>query len=590
MKRFFISFLGSLTAIWVSVILLGIGIFVTMMMMIASMASGTGAVQVKPNSVFCLDLGISVCEYPQSMSLMDHLYSRDFTENVVLGDIVEAIDRASKDEDIKGMYIKCGDGISAGMTQIAVISDAVKRFRKAGKWVYAYGDDIAQSDYVIACEADSIFMNPQGSVNIHGLGSSTMYYKGLMDKLDVTMQIAKVGTYKSAVEPYMVTEPSEASKEQQTLFLGNMWKVIKDRIITARNVDSTAIDNWANSFSIMNDKAWFLSEKIVDAEIYRHQMEDKLKAKVKCKKEDDINFVSPSDYLASGRNVPEKGKARIAVYYAEGEINDSGESGIVGDKVCKDILKLAEEKEIDALVLRVNSPGGSAFASEQIWEALEQFKTLTGKPFYVSMSDYAASGGYYISCGADRIYADPLTLTGSIGIFGMLPNASGLLKNKLGVNVVSVATNPEGVMPSMFQGLTPYQMEAFQKNVERGYELFVSRVAKGRGMTVDAVKAVAEGRVWDGKEALGKGLVDKIGNLDAVLTDLAAELKVKDYEVKKYPEVEQDFWSQMLKIGSNVKMHIIEDELGDNFELWYMLQRLQNMAPIQARMDYITVK
>ena len=411
-----------------------------------------------------------------------------------------------------------------------------------------------------------------------------------MDKLDVTMQIAKVGTYKSAVEPYMVTEPSEASKEQQTLFLGNMWKVIKDRIITARNVDSTAIDNWANSFSIMNDKAWFLSEKIVDAEIYRHQMEDKLKAKVKCKKEDDINFVSPSDYLASGRNVPEKGKARIAVYYAEGEINDSGESGIVGDKVCKDILKLAEEKEIDALVLRVNSPGGSAFASEQIWEALEQFKTLTGKPFYVSMSDYAASGGYYISCGADRIYADPLTLTGSIGIFGMLPNASGLLKNKLGVNVVSVATNPEGVMPSLFQGLTPYQMEAFQKNVERGYELFVSRVAKGRGMTVDAVKAVAEGRVWDGKEALGKGLVDKIGNLDAVLTDLAAELKVKDYEVKKYPEVEQDFWSQMLKIGSNVKMHIIEDELGDNFELWYMLQRLQNMAPIQARMDYITVK
>ena len=590
MKRFFISFLGSLTAIWVSVILLGIGIFVTMMMMIASMASGTGAVQVKPNSVFCLDLGISVCEYPQSMSLMDHLYSRDFTENVVLGDIVEAIDRASKDEDIKGMYIKCGDGISAGMTQIAVISDAVKRFRKAGKWVYAYGDDIAQSDYVIACEADSIFMNPQGSVNIHGLGSSTMYYKGLMDKLDVTMQIAKVGTYKSAVEPYMVTEPSEASKEQQTLFLGNMWKVIKDRIITARNVDSTAVDNWANSFSIMNDKAWFLSEKIVDAEIYRHQMEDKLKAKVNCKKEDDINFVSPSDYLASGRNVPEKGKARIAVYYAEGEINDSGESGIVGDKVCKDILKLAEEKEIDALVLRVNSPGGSAFASEQIWEALEQFKTLTGKPFYVSMSDYAASGGYYISCGADRIYADPLTLTGSIGIFGMLPNASGLLKNKLGVNVVSVATNPEGVMPSLFQGLTPYQMEAFQKNVERGYELFVSRVAKGRGMTVDAVKAVAEGRVWDGKEALGKGLVDKIGNLDAVLTDLAAELKVKDYEVKKYPEVEQDFWSQMLKIGSNVKMHIIEDELGDNFELWYMLQRLQNMAPIQARMDYITVK
>ena len=590
MKRFFISFLGSLTAIWVSVILLGIGIFVTMMMMIASMASGTGAVQVKPNSVFCLDLGISVCEYPQSMSLMDHLYSRDFTENVVLGDIVEAIDRASKDEDIKGMYIKCGDGISAGMTQIAVISDAVKRFRKAGKWVYAYGDDIAQSDYVIACESDSIFMNPQGSVNIHGLGSSTMYYKGLMDKLDVTMQIAKVGTYKSAVEPYMVTEPSEASKEQQTLFLGNMWKVIKDRIITARNVDSTAVDNWANSFSIMNDKAWFLSEKIVDAEIYRHQMEDKLKAKVNCKKEDDINFVSPSDYLASGRNVPEKGKARIAVYYAEGEINDSGESGIVGDKVCKDILKLAEEKEIDALVLRVNSPGGSAFASEQIWEALEQFKTLTGKPFYVSMSDYAASGGYYISCGADRIYADPLTLTGSIGIFGMLPNASGLLKNKLGVNVVSVATNPEGVMPSLFQGLTPYQMEAFQKNVERGYELFVSRVAKGRGMTVDAVKAVAEGRVWDGKEALGKGLVDKIGNLDAVLTDLAAELKVKDYEVKKYPEVEQDFWSQMLKIGSNVKMHIIEDELGDNFELWYMLQRLQNMAPIQARMDYITVK
>ena len=590
MKKFFISFLGALTAIWVSVLLLGIATFVTVLIMLVSTFGGEKQADIKKNSVICLDMGMSVDEYAQSTSLLSRLYSRDFEDHVALSEIVEAIDRASTDKNIAGMYIKCDDEISAGLTQLRAISDAVARFRKAGKWVMAYGDTMSQGDYIVAAEADSLFINPEGMIEIHGLASQGMYYKDAMDKFGVEMQVVKVGTYKSAVEPYILNAPSEPAREQTMLFMTNMWNNITERIAKLRGVDAKAVNCWADSLCAFKQSSYYKSEKIVDGIAYRHEFMEKIKNKVGVKKIEDINFVSPQEYYATGRNMPETGKTKIAVYYAEGEIVDDGESGIVGNTVVKDILKLAEDDDISGLVLRVNSPGGSAFASEQIWEALEQFKKITGKPFYVSMGDYAASGGYYISCGADKIYADPLTLTGSIGIFGMIPNISGLTKGKIGVNMVTTATNPQGQTPSMWAPMTEFQRQSLQAYVDRGYETFVGRVAKGRKMTVDQVKTIAEGRVWDGQEALKIKLVDKLGDLDAAVKDMAAALKVEKFKVVKYPEVEADVWGGLFELGKTIKAHILGEELGEAADIYNNLKSLQNMAPVQARMEYVTIR
>ena len=590
MKKFFISFLGALTAIWVSVLLLGIATFVSVLIMLASTFAGNTQVDIKKNSVICLDLSMSVAEYAQTTSLLSRLYSNDFEDHVILSEIVEGIDRAAKDKDIAGMYIKCDGEISAGLTQLRAISDAVARFRKAGKWVLAYGDTMSQGDYVIAAEADSLFINPEGMVDIHGLASQGMYYKDAMDKFGVEMQVVKVGTYKSAVEPYLLNGPSEPAREQTMLFMTNMWSNITERLAKLRGVDTKAVNCWADSLCAFKKPDYYKDEKIVDGIAYRHDFMDKIKAKVGAEKIEDINFIAPQEYYASGRNMPDTGKTKIAVYYAEGEIVDDGETGIVGNKVVKDLLELADNEDISGLILRVNSPGGSAFASEQIWEALEQFKKISGKPFYVSMGDYAASGGYYISCGAEKIYADPLTLTGSIGIFGMIPNISGLTKDKIGVNMVTTATNPTGQTPTMWAPMTDFQRKQLQAYVDRGYETFVGRVAKGRKMTVDQVKTIAEGRVWDGKEALKIKLVDKLGDLDTALKDMAAALKVEKYEVVKYPAMETDVWGGLFALGKTVKAHILGEELGEAADIYRNLKSLQNMAPVQARMEYVTIR
>ena len=590
MKKFFISFLGALTAIWVSVLLLGIATFVSVLIMLASTFAGNTQVDIKKNSVICLDLSMSVAEYAQSTSLLSRLYSNDFEDHAILSEIVEGIDRAAKDKDIAGMYIKCDGEISAGLTQLRAISDAVARFRKAGKWVLAYGDTMSQGDYVIAAEADSLFINPEGMVDIHGLASQGMYYKDAMDKFGVEMQVVKVGTYKSAVEPYLLNGPSEPAREQTMLFMTNMWSNITERLAKLRGVDTKAVNCWADSLCAFKKPDYYKDEKIVDGIAYRHDFMDKIKAKVGAEKIEDINFIAPQEYYASGRNMPDTGKTKIAVYYAEGEIVDDGETGIVGNKVVKDLLELADNEDISGLILRVNSPGGSAFASEQIWEALEQFKKISGKPFYVSMGDYAASGGYYISCGAEKIYADPLTLTGSIGIFGMIPNISGLTKDKIGVNMVTTATNPTGQTPTMWAPMTDFQRKQLQAYVDRGYETFVGRVAKGRKMTVDQVKTIAEGRVWDGKEALKIKLVDKLGDLDTALKDMAAALKVEKYEVVKYPAMETDVWGGLFALGKTVKAHILGEELGEAADIYRNLKSLQNMAPVQARMEYVTIR
>lgn len=580
------SFLGTVAGIFVSGFLISIGLFILTVMAIVSSATHS-EYSVKDKSILYLDLSREIVEQPASLDIMAKL-TNDGPSADVLYNIIDAIDAAADDDRIKGIFIDA-NGSSAGTAQRKAIIDALRRFKKSGKWIYSYGDVYSQGDYYIAASAsDSLYINPLASVDIHGLGGRMMFFKNLLDKIGVEMQVVKVGTYKSAVEPFILTEPSAASIEQQQLYLGNLWKDIRASIAKGRKVSADSVNAWANSFSFTFDATQIIRKRIADASAYRHEFIDKLKELTDIDKDDDLRLVTPAQYVTSK---PHKShKTTIAVLYASGDITESGKDGIASDRLVPEILELAENDDIDGLILRVNSGGGSAFASEQIWEALGEFKEMTGKPFYVSMSDYAASGGYYISCGADKIYAEPVTITGSIGIFGLIPNIRGLVTDKLGVTTYPISTNPAGAQTDIFAPMTESQRAGMQSYVDRGYELFVKRVAGGRKKTVDQIKAIAEGRVWDGREALRIGLVDKLGGLDTALADMAKELGVESWSVERYPKTEDDVLTALLMMSDRMEQSALERKLGDVAEIYRTIESIRQYQGVQARMQPVVIE
>lgn len=586
MKQFFMSFLGTVAGIFVSGFLISIGLFILTVMAIVSSATHS-EYSVKDKSILYLDLSREIVEQPASLDIMAKL-TNDGPSADVLYNIIDAIDAAADDDRIKGIFIDA-NGSSAGTAQRKAIIDALRRFKKSGKWIYSYGDVYSQGDYYIAASAsDSLYINPLASVDIHGLGGRMMFFKNLLDKIGVEMQVVKVGTYKSAVEPFILTGPSAASIEQQQLYLGNLWKDIRASIAKGRKVSADSVNAWANSFSFTFDATQLIRKRIADASAYRHEFIDKLKELTDIDKDDDLRLVTPAQYVTSK---PHKShKTTIAVLYASGDITESGKDGIASDRLVPEILELAENDDIDGLILRVNSGGGSAFASEQIWEALGEFKEMTGKPFYVSMSDYAASGGYYISCGADKIYAEPVTITGSIGIFGLIPNIRGLVTDKLGVTTYPISTNPAGAQTDIFAPMTESQRAGMQSYVDRGYELFVKRVAGGRKKTVDQIKAIAEGRVWDGREALRIGLVDKLGGLDTALADMAKELGVESWSVERYPKTEDDVLTALLMMSDRMEQSALERKLGDVAEIYRTIESIRQYQGVQARMQPVVIE
>ena len=586
MKQFFMSFLGTVAGIFVSGFLISIGLFILTVLAIVSSATHS-EYSVKDKSILYLDLSREIVEQPASLDLMATL-TNDGPSADVLYNIIDAIDAAADDDRIKGIFIDA-NGSSAGTAQRKAIVDALQRFKKSGKWIYSYGDVYSQGDYYIAASAsDSLYINPLASVDIHGLGGRMMFFKNLLDKIGVEMQVVKVGTYKSAVEPFILTEPSAASIEQQQLYLDNLWKDIRTSIAKGRKVSADSVNAWANSLSFTFDASQIIKKRIADASAYRHEFIDKLKEKTGIDKDNDLRLVTPAQYITSKSH--KSHKTTIAVLYASGDITESGKDGIASDRLVPEILELAENDDIDGLILRVNSGGGSAFASEQIWEALGEFKEMTGKPFYVSMSDYAASGGYYISCGADKIYAEPVTITGSIGIFGLIPNIRGLVTDKLGVTTYPVSTNPAGAQPDIFAPMTENQRAGMQSYVDRGYELFVKRVADGRKKTVAQIKTIAEGRVWDGREALRIGLVDKLGGLDTALADMARELGVESWSVERYPKAKDDVLTALLMMSDRMEQRALERKLGDAAEIYRTIESIRQYQGVQARMQPIVIE
>lgn len=590
MKKFFISFLASLAGIWFSLMLSVIGLLILIGAAAAS-SVGSKTVEVSNNSILKVDLSGSILDRQPELDFATMLNDRDIKIQI-LADITGAIKTAATDDRIKGIVIECG-GASVGLTQYAAIIEAIENFKKESpeKWVYAYGDMFTQGDYYVASAADSLFINPVGQIDIHGLSATTLYFHKFLEKIGVDVQVVKVGTYKSAVEPFILDKMSEPSREQQQLYLDNIWSDISSRIADARGVSVEKVNSWADDFIFTKNTENYLDEKIVDALAYRHEFSQRLCDLTDCKKIKDLKYISTADYAKTAdlNKVGDGKGAEIAVLYACGDITDESGDGISAADMVPEILALTDNDDIDALVMYVNSPGGSAFASEQIWEALEQFKKITGKPFYVSMGDYAASGGYYISCGADKIYARPTTLTGSIGIFGMIPNAQRLMSDKLGINTGTVKTNVNGSLPGVMEPMTPAQASAMQSYVERGYDLFTRRCAEGRGMSQDSIKTIGEGRVWDGSEALKLGLVDQIGGLDDAISDMAKQLNVETYTISTYPNPEQKWYAALLEVGTNIKSSLVRSELGEMSSLYDTLNRVKGMSTLQCRMDFVDV-
>lgn len=588
MRKFFICFLGSMAALWVTIIIGVLGLIALIgAVSIKSAASGMAKTEVKEHSVLHLDLSVPIVEQVSEKPSILSLLQGDFETPVQLEDILKAIDRASTDKKIDGIYIE-GGICTAGLAQSQAIISALQRFKSSGKWIYAYADDYTQTSYFIASVADSVFLNPVGMVDIHGLGSSILYYKDFLDKIGIGIDIVRVGTYKSAVEPFSRNDMSDASREQIQAYLASIWNSMRNTIGDNRHVESERVNAWADSLMMFQRENFYLAEKVVDRLIYRHQMDSILTANSHGKHNKDPRLINLEQYVASdirkSSALPSSSK-HIAVLYAEGEISTSAPEGIASDKIIPEIESLMKNDKVAGLILRVNSPGGSAFASEQIWEALQEYKRVTGNPFFVSMGDVAASGGYYISCGADRIYAEPVTITGSIGIFGMIPNASDLLNNKLGIHPDEVYTNPKGALPNLLSPMTPTQKASMQGYVNRGYELFTKRCADGRHMSQDSIKVIAEGRVWDGATALKIGLVDKLGGLNLAIADMSQQLGLSTDDVESYPRNQFGFIYQIMQLSSTIETVYVRKKLGGAYPLYEQVQRLSETSVLQTRME-----
>ncbi len=550
---------------------------------IVAFASGPQETEVRENSVMVLDLTGSVTEQASEDSPVSMLVGDQFTA-MGLKEILAAIEEAKYTPQIKGIYLRAGD-LVAGPATLHAIRDALLGFKEE-KFIVAYGDNYTQGCYYLCSVADKVMLNPIGSVNWEGLSSQTMYYKDLLDKVGVDMQIFKVGTYKAAVEPFTSNSMGDDNREQVTAYLQSVWGNIVDAVGTSRKVSADSLNRFADRFISVSEAAEFVKVGMVDTLVYQNDVKEVLKAYAGVEEAEDLNMLSLSEMM----NIPFEEAVSvedgIAVYYAEGEIDGYGmsEEGIDSRKMCRALRMLAEEDDIKAVVLRVNSPGGSAFGSEQIWNEVKRLKAR--KPVIVSMGDYAASGGYYISCAATKIVAEPTTLTGSIGIFGMVPSFEQVMTEKLGLHVDEVKTNKFAGTNGLVRSFNDEERGYIQKSVNRGYELFVSRCADGRSLSTDSIKSLAEGRVWTGEAAQELGLVDELGGIDTAIAMAAIEANIGDYFLVSYP-LKEDMLTKLL---NSKKEDYIRETLRDKLPEFYpcieFIQNIDKKDKMQARLPF----
>lgn len=571
-----------------TIIIVAIG----MMSIVGMIASGSSSAPISDNSVMVLSLNGTLEERSET-DVMSSLMGGG-TSSTGLDEVLNAIKKAKENDNIKGIYIEASAFSADSYASLQAIRKALVDFKKSGKWIVSYGDTYSQGTYYLASTADKVLMNPQGMVDWHGLGGQQMLLKDLLAKFGVKVQLSKVGAYKSAPEMFTADKMSEENREQITAYMNGIWENILKDVSESRKISVEQLNQYADSLITFDEPQNFVKYKFVDKLVYTDEVKDVVKEMLKIGKDDNINKVSLSS-MVNAKGSRNDGEA-IAVYYAYGDVVDGAAGGlsqghtIDAQKVCKDLEKLMNDDDIKAVVLRINTGGGSAYASEQIWHSMKQLKAK--KPVVVSMGGMAASGGYYISCIGNYIYAEPTTLTGSIGIFGMFPDASQLLTEKLGVKFEEIKTNKFATFGSMSRPINEEEMAYLNRYIERGYDLFRSRVAEGRKMSVDEVEKIAQGHVWLGQDALKIKLVDALGGLDDAIKKAAELAKIEEYHSVAYPEAEG--WETQLLNKFNDNNYIEAQArlvLGEYYEPFMLLRTMNKQNAIQARLPfYLKVK
>ncbi|MGN0004053.1 MAG: signal peptide peptidase SppA [Sphingobacterium composti] len=581
--NFFKQVLATITGVLITGVLLFFA-FIFFIAVMVSTASKESSMPAPANSVLVLSMDYNITEKSESNPFSDLDLPLGISSNEIgLNDILARIEAAKTDNNIKGIFIN-PTTVGVGFATLKAIRDALVDFKSSDKFIVAYSDGYSQKAYYLASVADKVYLNPQGTLDFRGLSSSTMFMKDALDKLGVDMQVIKVGTYKSAVEPFMLNSMSEANRLQVTSYLNSIYDAFLDDLSAGRKINKDSLIYYADTYAVRNaDDA--LKYKFIDGKLYKDELIAEIKKRLDIKEKDDISIVSVTKY--GGKKTESKGTDEIAVLYAYGDIVDgAGDVGeIGGDKISRELRKLRQDDKVKAVVLRVNSGGGSALASDIIWREVELTKKV--KPIVVSMGDYAASGGYYIAAAADSIFAEKTTLTGSIGVFGLIPNAKNLLNNKLGIKFEEVKTGKyASLMGSMDKPLTEEEKAIIQVEVNNVYSTFIDRVAKGRNMTVAQVDSIGQGRVWTGDQALKIGLVDKIGNLNAAIQAAATKGKITSYFTKEYPVKTEPFASILSNSKDKIKTYMIGEELGEYQKYIGELQKIIQNTGIQARLPY----
>jgi len=588
MKQFFKYMLATIAGLLVTSIIM---FFISIIGITAMIASASGGEKESPyvsnNSVLHVKFNTPIKDKASDNPFENFNFETfEANENLSLGEIIETIKKAKKDDRIKGIYLDLSI-INTGLASLEEIRKALNDFKTSGKWIISYSEIYTQRSYYLASVADKIYLNPAGIMELRGLSTELMFFKKMLEKLDVEVQIIRHGKFKSAVEPYILEKMSPSNREQVERMLTTVWGSITSKISKSRKIEESEINNLADEIKIQNAKD-AVKYKFIDQLTYKDELLDELRKRLKLEEGKKIKHVTLGKYAKAKIKGEKKtfSKNKIAIVYASGAImSGKSQQGDMGSETISQAIREARlNKKVKAIVLRVNSPGGSALASDVIWREVTLAKKV--KPVVVSMGNVAASGGYYIACAADKIVANEKTITGSIGVFGVIPNAQGFFNNKLGITFDGAKTNKHADMLSVSKPLTAEEKAIIQIGVEKIYDDFITKVADGRNISKAAVDSIGQGRIWTGLDAKEIGLVDEIGGLNKALAIAKKMAKLKNYRIEAYPKRKDLFEEIIIELSGGAQAKLLEMYLGDNYKYYQKTNELKTQSGIMARMPY----